>query len=54
MGQRNDRLYPSAPLEVFDLEHRLETKLNDVSSLKNFLNNIKGMITYFKGKKHES
>ena len=54
MDQKCDRLYPSAPLENVDLEQRLEKKLNDVNSFKNHTNNIKEMITYFKGKNNKS
>ena len=35
------KLYPSAPLENNDLEHRLEKKLNDVYSFKYSVNDIK-------------
>ena len=47
MDQKTDRTYPSAPLqyENFDLEQRLEKKLNDVISFNNSINNIKEMIT---------
>ena len=34
MDQKCDKLYPSAPLEIFDLEQRLEKKLNDFNILK--------------------
>ena len=54
MDQNCDRLYPSAPIENFDLEQRLEKKLNDVNSFNNSINNIKEMITYFKNKNHKS
>ena len=54
MDQKCDRLYPTAPLESFDLEQRLEKKLNDVNSFNNSINNIKEMITYFKDKNHNS
>ena len=48
-------MYPSAPLlENIDLEKRLEKKLNDVNSFNNHINNIKGMITYFKDKNNKS
>ena len=47
-------MYPSAPLENIDLEQRLEKKLNDVNSFNNHNNNIKEMITYFKGKNNKS
>ena len=54
MEQKCDRLYPTAPLEIFDLEQRLEKKINDVNSFKNHVNNIKEMIAYFKDKNHKS
>ena len=54
MKQKTDRLYASAPLENFDLEQRLERKLNDVTSFKNHINNVKEMITYFKDKNNIS
>ena len=54
MDQKCDRLYPSAPLEIIDLEQRLEKKLNDVNSFNNHINNIKEMITYFKDKNNKS
>ena len=56
MDQKTDRLYPSAPFENknFDLEQRLEKKINDVNSFNNSINNIKEMITYFKDKNHKS
>ena len=54
MDQKTDRLDPSAPLENIDLEQRLETKLNDVNSFNNHINNIKQMITYFKDKNNKS
>ena len=51
MEQKCNKLYPSAPLlENFDLEKRLEKKINDVNSFNNHVNNIKEMITYFKDK----
>ena len=53
MEQKCDRLYPSAPLEIIDLEQRLEKKINDVNSFNNHINNIKEMITYFKDKNHK-
>ena len=53
-GAKNDRLYPSAPLQQDDLEQRLEKKLNGVNSFINHINNIKEMITYFKNKNHKS
>ena len=54
MDQKTDRLYPSAPLENFDLEQRLEKKLNDVNTFNNQINNIKEMITFFKDKNNKS
>ena len=55
MGQKCDKLYPSAPLlENIDLEKRLERKINDINSFNNHVNNIKEMITYFKDKNHKS
>ena len=52
MEQKCDKLCPTAPLlENFDLEKRLEKKINDVNSFNNHINNIKEMITYFKDKK---
>ena len=54
MEQKYDRLYPSAPLENFDFEQRLEKKLNDVNSSNNSVNNIKEMIHYLKDKNTKS
>ena len=55
MQQQCDKLYPNAPfIENIDLEKRLEKKINDVNSFNNHINNIKEMITYFKGKNHKS
>ena len=55
MEPKCDKLYPSAPLlENFDLEKRLEKRLNDVNSFNNHINNIKEMITYFKDKNNKS
>ena len=54
MEAKTDKLYPSAPYENFDLERRLEKKLNDVNSFNNSINNIKEMITYFKDKNNKS
>ena len=55
MEQKCEKLYPTAPLlENFDLEKRLEKKINDVTSFNNHINNIKEMITYFKDKNHKS
>ena len=53
MDQKCDRLYSSAPLEIIDLEHRLEKKKNDVNSFINHINNIKEKITYFKDKNNK-
>ena len=52
--EKTERLYPSAPLENIDLEQRLEKKLNDVKSFKNYINNIEEMITYSKDKNNKS
>ena len=49
-----DRIYPSAPLEHNDLEHRLEKKIYDKNTFNNEINNIKEMITYFADKNHKS
>ena len=48
--------YSSAPFENknIDLEQRFEKKSNDVNSIKNHINNIKEMITYFKDKNNKS
>ena len=55
MDQKTDKLYPSAPLlEKFDLEKRLQKKINDVNSFNNHANNIKERITYLKDKNHKS
>ena len=54
MEQKTDRIYPSASLENRDLEQRLETKLNDMNSFNNAINNIKQMITHFKVKSHQT
>ena len=55
MESKTDKFYPSAPLlENFDLEKRLEKKINDVNSFKNHINNIKEIITYFKDKNKKS
>ena len=55
MDQKTDRKYPSAPLhyENFDLEQRLEKKLNDVKSFNNSIKIIKEMITQSKDKTHK-
>ena len=46
MDQNCDRLYPSALLEKdYNLEQRLEKKLNDVYSFNNHISNLKEMIT---------
>ena len=54
MEQKCERLCSSEPVETVDLEQRLEKKLNDVNSFNNHINNIKEMITYFKGKNNKS
>ena len=54
MDKKCDRLYPSAPLEIIDLEQRLQKKLNDVNIFINQINNITEMITYFKDKDNKS
>ena len=55
MDQKTDKVYPNAPLsENFDLEKRLEKKINDVNSFNNHISNIKEMITYFKDKNNKS
>ena len=55
MEQKCEKLYPSEPLlENFDLEKRLEKKINDFNSFNNHIKNIKGMITYFKDKNNKS
>ena len=55
MDQKTEKLHPSAPfLENIDLGKRLEKKMNDVNIFNNPVNNIKEMITYFKGKNHKS
>ena len=41
METKTDRLYTSAPLKKFDLEQRVENKINDVNSVNNHINNIK-------------
>ena len=55
MEAKTDKLYPSAPiLENIDLEKKLEKRISDVNSFNNHINNIKGMITYFKDKNNKS
>ena len=55
MDQKRNKLYPSAPLlENFDLEQKLEKKINDVNSFNNHINNLKELISYFKDKNHKS
>ena len=54
MDQKTDRIYPSAALEIIDLEQRLEKKLNDVNSFINHISNLKEMKTYFKDKNNKS
>ena len=54
MVQKSDRIYPSAPLEKdFNLEQRLEKKLNNVNSFNNHISNIKEMIIYFKDRNNK-
>ena len=53
MEQRTDRLHPSLKKNK-DLEKRLEKKVKEVNSFNNHINNIKELITYFKGKKRDS
>ena len=50
-------LHPSSPLESNkndDLEHRVETKLNDINMFKYSINNVKELITCFEDKIHIS
>ena len=54
MEHKNDRVYPSAPVENNDSEQRLEKNLNVVNSSKNHIGYIKEMITYFKDKNNKS
>ena len=55
MDQKCERLYSSAPVEKnIDLEQRLEKKLSDVNIFSNHINNIEGIITYFRDKDNES
>ena len=54
MEAKTDRLYPSAPLEIIDLEKRLEKKINYVNTFNNSINNIKAMINFFKDKNNKS
>ena len=56
MEQKTDRLNSSSPFECknFDLEQRLEKKLNDVNNFNKHINNIKEMITNFKDKNNKS
>ena len=42
------RLYPSVPLEINDLEQRLEEQLNDVNNFNISIINTEEMVTYFK------
>ena len=52
MEAKTDRLYPSTPFEKFDLERKLEKKLNDVNSFNNHISDIKEMIQNFKDNKN--
>ena len=56
MWQKTQGLYPSAPLRKRkdDLEQRSKRKWNDWNTFINSLNNIKEMITYFKGKNYKT
>ena len=54
MDQKTDRLCPTAPFEKFDLEQRLEKKINDVNSFNNHINKNKELVTYFKDKNNKS
>ena len=54
MEQKTDRLYPSARPQQGDLEKILEKKFKDINSLINHINNLKGMVKYFKDKNHKS
>ena len=53
MQQKTARFYPTAPLEIIDLKHRLK-KVNDVNSFNIHINNIKELIKYFKDKNNKS
>ena len=39
---------------MYDIEQRLEKKLNDVNSSNNHINNVKEMVTNFKDKNNKS
>ena len=52
--KNTDRLYPSELIDNFDLEQRLEKKLNELNSFNNSINNLKESITYFKYKNNKS
>ena len=54
MEQKTDRLYPSLEIKNIDLEQQLETKINDLNSFNNAINNNKEMITHFKDKNNKS
>ena len=54
LDEKCDRLYPSAPLENYDLEQSLDKKLNDVNSFNNSINNIIEMLKNFKNKNNKS
>ena len=51
---KEQRLYPPAPLEFIDLEQKLEKRLEDGNSFNNSIINIKEINTYFKDKNHKS
>ena len=54
MEQKTQRFYPFAPLENIDLEQKLERKVNDVNGFNISIDDIKGLITFFKDKNHTS
>ena len=54
MEQKTEKLYPSALLEKYDFEQRLEKKLNDVNSFTNHIKNNNETITYFKDENNKS
>ena len=55
MEEKTRKLSPTAPLlENINLKQRLENQLNDVNAFNTGNNNIKKMITYFKGKNYKS
>ena len=56
MIQITEELYPSARLmrSDQDLDQRLEKKLDDENSFKNYINNNKDMIIYFRDRNTKS